>query len=322
MTHTLHRATLTLQTPLGTPLTGDTLFGQMCWALRAARGDAELVRRIAGYTAGEPWLVVSDGFPAGYLPKPSLPQHFEPLIDPAARKAAKRKRWIPVDKFALGEQTHSLAALLGSAVDDSVAFEKMAPVAATQMHNTLNRLTGTTGEGEFAPYTTQTIFHAPGQRMDLYLGLDDARATPDEVGALLTAIGASGFGRDASVGLGKFLLEAIVPFACTPPPGADGHWTLAPCVPRGGHFDRQRSYWRVLTRFGRHGNLHALGGNPFKTPILLAGTGAVLTPSGPFTPRVFVGTGIGGDGRLSKVEPGTVHQGYAPALPLAMGVAS
>lgn len=318
MAHMLHRATLTLQTPLGTPLTGDTLFGQMCWALRALRGNDMLVRHLEGYTAGAPWLVISDGFPAGYLPKPALPQHFEPLSDPVARKAAKRKHWIPAAVVLSGVQGVSLNALLGSAVDDSVAYAKP-PVAATQAHNTLNRLTGTTGEGEFAPYTTPAIFHAPGQRIDLYLVLDDARTTAAEVSELLSWIGASGFGRDASAGLGKFTLEGIDPVECALPGGANAYWTLAPCSPGSGHFDRSRSYWRVLTRFGRHGNLHALGTNPFKTPILMANTGAVLTVAGEFTLRAFVGAGIGGDGTLSKVEPGTVHQGYAPVLPLAVG---
>ena len=95
MAYSLHRATLTLHTPLGTPLAGDTLFGQLCWALREAQGEAELTRRLNGYTTGQPWLVISDGFPAGFLPKPTLPQHFETeQNDPKLRKAARKNRWI------------------------------------------------------------------------------------------------------------------------------------------------------------------------------------------------------------------------------------
>ena len=118
MPHSLHRATLALHTPLGTPLAGDTLFGQMCWALREAAGETELTRRLAGYTAGHPWLVVSDGFPSGYLPKPALPQHFVAAADdPAQRKAAKRQRWLATDRT--GE---TLAAQLAGAVDDAQAY--------------------------------------------------------------------------------------------------------------------------------------------------------------------------------------------------------
>ena len=91
----LHRATLALATPLGTPLSGDTLFGQCCWALREAEGEVELTRRLEGYTQGQPWLVVSDGFPAGYLPKPTLPQNFEPKTDPAARRMRRKSAGYP-----------------------------------------------------------------------------------------------------------------------------------------------------------------------------------------------------------------------------------
>lgn len=310
MTHALFRATLALATPLGTPLAGDTLFGQCCWALREAQGEAELTRRLNGYTHGQPWLIVSDGFPSGHLPKPTLPQYFEPQRDPAARKDAKKKRWIPAIHASA-----ALPALLESVVDDAAAYGK-APLTAVQSHNTLNRLTGTTGEGAFAPYTMPQTFHAPGQRIDVYLVLDEARLSAEEAGQLLIAIGAAGFGRDASIGLGKFSLEDLQPASIAPPADTNAYWTLAPCAPQGQGFDGAKSYWRALTRFGRHGNAHALAGNPFKTPILMAATGAVFAPVGDFASRIFIGQGLGGDGRLSKAEPATVHQGYAPALPI------
>lgn len=312
MTLALHRATLALATPLGTPLAGDTLFGQCCWALRETQGETELTRRLDGYTQGQPWLIVSDGFPAGHLPKPTLPQYFEPHADPAARKDAKKKRWIPSSRVG-----DALAALLACAVDDTAAYGK-APVAAVQSHNTLNRLTGTTGEGAFAPYTMPQTFYAPGQRVDVYLILDEGRVSAPEAHHLLTAIGATGFGRDASIGLGKFSVELLEPASFTTPVHANAYWTLGPCAPQGQGIDGARSYWRVLTRFGRHGNAHALAGNPFKTPILMAATGAVFTPQGDFTPRLCVGQGLGRDGKLSKAEPATVQQGYAPVLSIAM----
>lgn len=312
MPHARYCATLALATPLGTPIAGDTLFGQCCWALREAQGEAELTRRLDGYTQGQPWLIVSDGFPSGHLPKPTLPQNFEPQRDPAARKDAKKKRWIPVIHAGA-----ALPALLASAVDDTPAYGK-APLATAQPHNTLNRLTGTTGEGAFAPYTMPQIFHAPGQRIDLYLVLDEARISAEEAGSLLTALGAAGFGRDASIGLGKFSLEKMQLASTVTPADANAYWTLAPCVPQGLGFDSGRSYWRALTRFGRHGNTRALAGNPFKTPVLMAAPGAVFAPIGEFAARVFIGQGLGSDGRLSKAELATVHQGYAPVLPISV----
>ena len=311
MSHTMHRATLALHTPLGTPLAGDTLFGQLCWALREAEGEAALERRLDGYTHGQPWLVVSDGFPADYLPKPTLPAleiFFGPLEDNAAqRKAAKARRWVPATQTGLG-----LKALLAAAVPDPCP-----PQRTAQAHNTINRMTGTTGTGEFAPYSLPVTFHLPDHRVDLYLVLDIAKITEDQVRHLLETVGASGFGRDASTGLGKFSVVNWTPAALPAPADAGAWWTLGPCAPQGQGFDPLKSYYRTFTRFGRHGNVHALAGQPFKTPVLLAGTGAVFTPAGTFEPRLFIGQGIGGGDLLSKTQAGTVHQGYAPVLPLA-----
>lgn len=314
MTHTLYRATLALHTPLGTPLAGDTLFGQLCWALREAQGEAELTRLLVGYTAGAPWLVVSDGFPAGYLPKPTVPQHFAPEINPELRKKTKKSNWIPLQSTA-----QSLVHLLASdcVVDDKVAYGA-APLGATLSHNTIDRLTGTTGEAAFTPFTTSATFYAAAQKIDVYLVLNETRIAAANIQALLSAVGASGFGRDASTGLGKFSVVQMQPHAFAVHPQANTYLTLAPSAPQGQGFVNESSYWRTLTRFGRHGNIHAVGGNPFKTPILLAATGAIFKPAAAYSQRLFIGQGLGGAGKLSKAEPATVHQGYAPVMAVAL----
>ena len=322
MAYTLHRATLALHTAFGTPLAGDTLFGQLCWALREAEGEAALQSALDGYTSGKPWVVVSDGFPSGFLPKPTLPAldaffGASPAGNDAGaakeRKAIKAKRWIPASQTALG-----LQALLAAAVSDQDAWGGKPPQRAAQAHNRINRQTGTTGDGEFAPYSMPQIFYGAGYKADLYLVFDPEHIAVAKMRTLLDAVGATGFGRDASIGLGKFTVDEMT--ITTPPaPSAPGAWwTLGPCAPQGQAFNKTASYYRAFTRFGRHGNVHALTGQPFKTPILLATAGAVFTPAGAYEPRTFIGQGIGSDGSLSKVQAATVHQGYAPVLALAM----
>jgi CRISPR-associated protein Csm4 len=301
------RVTLALRSPLGTPLAGDTLFGQLCHAVREAAGTAELVRLLDGYTGKRPWLVVSDGFPHDFLPRPTLP----PLAQtkPEERKAAKGHRWIPLVAAA-----KPLPQLLAAAVNDEAAYGKNnVPAHASAYHNTLNRLTGTTGTGEFAPYAMPQTFHAAGQKIDLWCVLDETHCGAERLRELLATIGATGFGRDASIGLGKFDVESIDAAVPPAPTLATAYWTLAPCAPQRQGFDGDKSHWRVLTRFGRHGGALALGANPFKNPVLLAATGAIFVPHGAFAPRLFVGQGLAG---VSKAEAATVHQGYAPVLPL------
>jgi CRISPR-associated protein Csm4 len=333
---TTFRATLKLHTAFGTPLAGDTLFGQMCWTAREHLGESELERLLEGYTSGKPWLVVSDGFPSGYLPKPTAPASllvgaapvganlFAQSNQAQQRKAEKAKRWIP-----LSEIGKPLAQML--AVSDKEAYgEYCKPVEAPQPHNTLSRLTGTTGEGDFAPYTRPQIFFARDQRMDVYFVLDEDRMSLERFQTLLEAIGSHGFGRDASIGLGKFTVENL----CANFVGADSsaqnienrsnkfdptaYLTLAPCAPQGQGFDGNKSYWRIITRFGRHGNLHGVSSKPFKNPVLFAATGALFVPQDKYTPRQFIGQGLGGNGQLSKIEPATVQQGYAPVVGIRM----
>jgi CRISPR-associated protein Csm4 len=69
------RARITPRSAFGTPLLGDTLFGQLCWAIRNRQGEARLTALLEAYTDGHPFLVVSDAMPAGYVPRPSLPGH-------------------------------------------------------------------------------------------------------------------------------------------------------------------------------------------------------------------------------------------------------
>jgi CRISPR-associated protein Csm4 len=305
------RIPLALHTPLGTPLAGDTLFGQLCWTVREAHGTAELVRLLDGYPQGRPWLVVGDGLPAGFLPRPTVPPPAQ--IKPEERKGAKGKRWI-----ALVDAAKPLPELLAAAQNDEVVFGKgLVPVATRAHHNTLNRLTGTTGTGEFAPYAMPQTHYSPGQTIDVWCVLDATRCPPERLRELFAALGSSGFGRDASIGLGKF--EVAEPVRAVPPAPTfpNAWWTLGPCAPQGQGFDGEKSFWRVLTRFGRHGNALALSDNPFKHPVLLAAAGAVFVPTGEFAPRLFVGQGLSG---VSAADEKTVHQGYTPVLPLQMEV--
>ncbi len=63
----LYRFTLTSQSAMGTPLVGDTLFGQLCWAVRNRFGEARLTALLEGYTEQRPFMVVSDAFPQNFL---------------------------------------------------------------------------------------------------------------------------------------------------------------------------------------------------------------------------------------------------------------
>ncbi|TXG83034.1 MAG: CRISPR-associated protein Csm7 [Sphingomonadales bacterium] len=302
--------TIALESDLGTPLRGDTLFGQLCWALRLRHGESVLNELLADYTHGRPFLVVSDGLPQGFVPKPELPA---PMLDPepldvfSRRKAWSKRKYLPAQVLA--------APLVDAYRSDELDHSPEILDETLQAHNTIDRLTGTTGTGIFAPYQTARLARMRSEaRFEIVALVDPQRLAPSDLVQLFEDISTTGYGRDASIGLGKFkVIDA--PGTALAQLNADNAWlALAPSAPPRESLDLARSYWRPFTRFGRHGG-PAFAGSVFKRPVLMADTGAVLAPKAP-PEHGFIGTGLGGGDRLSASVRGTVHQGYAPVMPV------
>lgn len=314
------RLTLAPRSAFGTPPKGDTLFGQLCWAIRNRFSEARLNELLAGYTNGQPFAVVSDAMPAGCLPRPALPTHWFDEVAGVDRKAVKKCAWLPLDAF-LHPVSHWLAHCLPTA-----ELSGGAVVVSPQPHNSIDRRTNTTGNG-FDPYSMEQRWYGrttrkdddgcTPSRLDVIVVLDDHRLAAGELHTLFTDIGAFGFGRDASIGLGKFEVVKFAPFDLPAQPNANAWLTLAPCAPQGLTWEEAHCFYQPFTRFGRHGDIGVHLGNPFKAPVLLADTGALLSP-GQFEPRAFTGQGLGADGSLSKALSQTVHQGYAPVVAVAL----
>lgn len=312
------RIRVQLASAFGSPPLGDMLFGQLCWAVRNRHGEDRLAELLAGYTQGRPWAVVSDALPEAYLPRPALPGHWYAEVPGDDRKAVKKRVWFPVDKLNfIPVETWLNHCLPAKEIPGSGSQSHPQP------HNTINRQTGTTGEGQFAPYTMNQLWFGSGRdtaidvRVSIYVVLDETRLSREELAELFDDMGTFGFGRDASLGLGKFQVEAVEFYSWPQQNNADAWLTLAPCAPQGLGFDPKRSFYQTFTRFGRHGDIGVHLGNPFKTPVLLAKTGAVFSPllrDDKPEERLFIGQGLGGNGLLSKTIEKTVHQGYAPVV--------
>jgi CRISPR-associated protein Csm4 len=304
---------ITPRSAFGTSLHGDTLFGQLCWAIRNRFGEDRLRALLEGYTDGRPFAVASDAFPAGFVPRPSLPAHWYREIDGIDRKAAKKRAWIPVSALQ-----HPIDAWLNYAKSSGEVFscKYQQPYLREfpQPHNSINRLTGTTGEG-FAPYTQSQTWFLPNVQLEIYVALDNQRLEQNQLRQCLEDVGQIGFGRDASIGLGKFVLDAIEEHRMPSQTNANSCLTLAPCAPQGLGFNPNRSFYQLFTRFGRHGDIavHQTG-QPFKNPVLLARAGAVFGTEPP--ERGWIGQGLGGGESLSKAIPDTVQQGYTPVIPI------
>lgn len=304
-----------------TPLKGDTLFGQLCWAINNRLGETKLQQCLEGYHQDKPFSVLSDAFPESYLPLPKLPSSYYQIPEGQDRKAIKKLTWLPNAKLQ-----EPLAHWLSYAVNSKTIasqYQDASTKSATryhnlseyhpQPHNTINRNTNTTGEGGFAPYSVEQEWFIPGLCWTVYVLLDTDRFNADDCQQCLADIGLFGYGKDASIGLGKYDIIEFKEHTLPAQTNANACLTLAPCAPQGKGYDSQRSFYQPFTRFGRHGDraVHQEG-KPFKNPVLLAQTAAVISTQPPA--KGFIGQGIGGNGEISKTISGTVHQGYAPVI--------
>jgi len=342
----IYAITIKPQSPFGTPLKGDTIFGQFCWQTAEHGGllSKGLDHWIACYHE-RPFAVFSSAWPkiddqGGFVAirRPELPLSLLGEPDPSAdcetrlknRKHNKGKKWLVVDKDL---RVRLFWENMLSDKDICTRFVATLPEAdkkrlrladdrhrrplsqAEQQHNSINRLTQTTGKGEFAPYATDNSHYLPGIELVIFAGLADEACGPDALREGFTLLGQWGFGRDASTGLGRFNVTGVaeLDFAA----GAAGNnacLSLGPCVPEQDFWEAM--YFTPFTRFGRHGAALLHTGKPFKNPVVMADEGAVFVPPpGKFPKNPYIGRAVG---NISKAQPEAVCQGYSLFLPMRM----
>lgn len=305
------RITIRPATAFGSPLLGETLFGQLCWAVLRQSGKDRLEELLEGYCAGRPFVVLSDAFPKGFVPLPTMPSYLWESHEDQDRKYLKKKAWLPLEATSKPRSRWRDLALTER--EAAARFSsRQAPLRTTavQMHNTINRKTLTTGTGPFAPYLQTQSWLNPDVPLTVWAVLDEGRMSVEELFAALSYIGLTGYGRDASIGLGKFTLEEAIE-TLPAPKASTTHLTLASSVLSAvPEILPEETFYKAKTHFGRHGETLAVAGNPFKRPILLASAGALVETKEPAAFE-FIGAGISG---VSNLEPHTVHQGYAPVL--------
>lgn len=316
-----------------TELQGDCLFGQICWQLAQ---DAALTGKISELLADydkNPFCVTADPCiffekngkreyllktpfaqqPDNKSAKGNFEQQKKQYTD---RKLKKRLKWTVVS------HAERLEPLTGNNLVDVGLVRKRFNLAdewdivrtGRQTHNSINRVTGTTGTGgAFAPYTSNLLSWYPETKLALFAGVRDD-VSVEGIAEALRRIGLTGYGADASSGKGRFELIGnpvevnLNDFGSKQP---DSLFVLSSVVPEDGVYDK--ICFEPFVRFGRHGNQLATSATPFKQPVLKAATGAVLTPGKNRWPaRPIVGRAVKGISRHKE----TVEQGYALFIPV------
>lgn len=328
----------------GTPLKGDTLFGHICWV---AAYDESLfgmnIEKLLSDYRTNPFIIVSSAFllvADNYVFKrPDLP--LDMLFDIksdnkadiiAKRKELKGRRWMLIKNGtglqyikADGQYLNDNMLLEQILGNESIEIKRLyrkkeiksIEVDYTQPHNTINRLTGTTGEGQFTPYSVDQKVFIQDIELVVFIGLRDDISI-DSVIKALKQIGKVGFGKDASTGLGRFEVSGFkeIDFNIMGAENPNACYTLSPCVPEKEAFSKM--FFIPFTRFGRHGDILAKSGKPFKNPVIMADEGAVFVAKDTsLFSKPYIGTAVTG---LSKAEPKAVTQGYSLYIPVKVEV--
>lgn len=265
----LWRLTLRLSAPLGTPLAGPTLFGQIC----VLRAEAEGPAAVTGWLA-DPARVwrLSDGFPAGFLPRPLVRPRPVPREAFDRIKAVKKRGLVTRAAFLRLRTAWDEAQL----AEHETAAEPARPRRIA--HNHVHRGGQGTLETGGLFFLDEDWRFADREARDVDLYVETAEPL-ETVRGLVAQLGARGFGRDAGTGRGRWEVVA----AAEDPELAAGAGGRRMSLSRGALTPgtMREVLWKLAPHFGRLGPEHALAGvSPFKRPVLLTRPGATFTPGG------------------------------------------
>ncbi|HDD35834.1 MAG TPA: hypothetical protein ENF30_03425 [Candidatus Desulfofervidus auxilii] len=262
------KVTINPTSSFASPLMSDTLFGNFCWQFLELYGEKRLQECLKDYPEA-PFIVFSDGFPNGYLPKPFLKP--EDLGEKTDIKKYKKLRFI--------KQKTILS--LVSNLNERHLFKKFTTEAQETFNhcykhqrifkNAINRFSNTV----LNLYHTEEDFFDNNFCFDIYLKYNDHLLKKEEVINVLEHIGKIGYGKDASIGKGKFEIKNCEesPAVLQKRDNINAFISLSHSIPDSSIKD---GYFKTITKFPKHGGYLAITANPFKNPIILTIPGSVF----------------------------------------------
>lgn len=302
--------------PFLTPLESDTLFGHICWALEylgGFTGSKNLINFLDEFNKQNPPFIMTNAFPAGYLPFPLLPPFTnEEKLDLRDRyiekgkgdefgfiqwlKELSRQKYIALDTFSQYRRDFSKYDLYAAVLEGTLSgyrFSKSNQDAAAEVqeedsktvevyHNAINRITGTVKEGQL--FSKNSTFYK--QDVTFHVYLKTGYFTLEELKKIFEYISLNGFGADKSTGSGRFEfeLEPGVPFNDIE--DFNAYLLLSNTHPH--ILQHHSSYYTTQTKFGKLGGTFSTNSkySPFKNPVILLNPGSVILSQ---EPAVFFG---------------------------------
>ena len=276
----LFKVTYHLRSAVASEWQSDTIFGHLCWALRYLDGEDTLDQFLADYERTQPPLIISNGFPAGLLPRPATPP-----LSPRQRNEESIKQQI--EGFKRSKEAKETTLLTPEEFTRAIRGEEVVPISkrgqlpspGSTMKNQINRLTGTTGDGSNLYEFDETFWSRIDEKMivdipiSIYVKVREDFT--DQAERLFSFIAAQGYGKRKSVGYGEIRSHSFEEFhGFETPPDANGFVSLSNFVPA--HSDPRIGTWQTIIKYGKLGEEYAIGGNPHKRPLLMFTAGSTF----------------------------------------------
>lgn len=284
-----------------TPVHADTLFGHLCWIVKWTEGD-EALKNLLEVFGKDPPFILSDGFPGDFLP---APVHLPRLAgkDKEGRDAyraiekSKAIKWLTADEFSRVQAGMPVE----PPEEHREGFRQF-----TTLHNSISRLTGTTGEEGSLFEVEEYALDGKCGHITVYAKIRDG--WEERFKDFFGKLSMSGYGKKKSVGMGAFEVMPLESFTGFDAQArANGFMALSNFVPA--KDDPVEGRYGVLVKYGKLGGEFSFSGKPFKKPLMMIKAGSVFRCVGlkPYYGRLVRG--------LSEERPEAVNYGFAFPVP-------
>lgn len=296
-----YRVILEVKSSVVTPFQADTLFGTLCWGIRFLEGEKDLKEFIDNSLMENPPLIISDGFPESYLPKPILAplkiKESEELVETCYGKEKKelirgimklkelsKLHLIPKDYlFKYVENLSSIQ--IGK--DFLIAkFKEPAKESQVNLRNAFNRLTARVQEGGL--FSETETYYPPESRINFYAKINESLFSLTRLKNLLTGyLELSGYGADKSAGRGNIKFINIEDSDLPHVDQSNAFTSLSSFVPKA--YDPSNGFYDPILKYGKLGEHYAsgktskldrsgrvIGMNPFKKPLYMFRAGSAF----------------------------------------------
>lgn len=264
-----------------TPWQSDTIYGHLLWGISLLYGGEEIDKTIEEFKAGNPPFITSNGFIDGKLPiirketlKREINKEFADKLKSnlseiiTKRKTINKISSIDLKEFNKLRENYSNKEFIFERLKESFKKnktnkEETIVTSDIVMHNTINRLSGTTTEDGGLYFSKETF---TDKEIDIFIKLRKDYSV-EKLKKLLDFVEMNGYGKKASSGKGSFRTVSFKKFdGFKKIKNGDGFVVLSNYIPKEKDYE-EVVYGTPLVKFGKVGNDSEYSDMPFKKPF-------------------------------------------------------